>query len=543
MKLIVGIFIILGAIPLLAGAATDNQDFTIRLVVGGDTTPPTTPSITSITPLSTSSISFSWSTSTDNFSVDGYQVFRDTNQIATTTQTSFTDTGLSDSTLYTYEVVAFDTSLNYSSTSNQTATTTLSASVTPPATTTEDTESASTIRSRLNIVLNSFDSNVGTSTIEFNWRTNIATAYWLRWGRTESLELGYIITSSLSTHHESLLTDLEPGTTYHYELVAFDNWLPSLVVSRDSFETLSPLDSAAPPNVSNLEAEVTGGNVTLSWDNPDASDFAGVRVLRNHYFFPNDSVDGYLIYQGEGESVVDRGALDAFNVQYYTVYTYDTAGNLSSGAVVFARSPESGEDIPFPNFEVVDTTSPTSTPEEVPDTDDPDEQLPTFSPDTVEIWQEDNVHILSETFELSHQTPYLIRIEKNVLPDHLKSIIVTITDPSNNNRSFSFLLRLNRQGTAYEALISPSNVIGTSQLSIDVFNFREGTITTVLGKLQFSDEVKVVITEPVFPDKLFKYFSSINMLAAIFTGLLFILLLLFIQRRRIREDKEKISKK
>src|SRR4051794_3555450 len=53
-------------------------------------------------------VSLSWSPSTDDARVAGYRVLRGSAVIATTTSTSFADTGLSNGTSYAYSVVAFD---------------------------------------------------------------------------------------------------------------------------------------------------------------------------------------------------------------------------------------------------------------------------------------------------------------------------------------------------------------------------------------------------------------------------------------------------
>lgn len=77
-----------------------------------DTTPPTTPTdlsaTTSALTATTSSIVISWSPSTDNIAVAGYDVFRDGNKIATVTAPGYTDPSLTSGVTYSYTVIAFD---------------------------------------------------------------------------------------------------------------------------------------------------------------------------------------------------------------------------------------------------------------------------------------------------------------------------------------------------------------------------------------------------------------------------------------------------
>ena len=76
-----------------------------------DTTAPTVPANVTATPLSTTQIQISWSASTDTGTgVGGYRIYRDgsASPLATVTTTSYTDTGLTASTAYSYRVLAFD---------------------------------------------------------------------------------------------------------------------------------------------------------------------------------------------------------------------------------------------------------------------------------------------------------------------------------------------------------------------------------------------------------------------------------------------------
>lgn len=85
-----------------------------------DVNPPTVPTLTA-TADSSSSIQLNWTTSTDDISgVGGYKIYRDGSltALATVTGTSYHDTGLTASTLYSYKVSSFD---NASPTPNESA--------------------------------------------------------------------------------------------------------------------------------------------------------------------------------------------------------------------------------------------------------------------------------------------------------------------------------------------------------------------------------------------------------------------------------------
>ncbi len=97
-----------------------------------DTVAPSIPSGLTAAPVSATQINLSWSPSSDNVGVVGYRVFRGATQITTVTGTTFSNTGLSPSTTYSYSVSAYDASGNVSAQSSAVTATTLSAATPPP---------------------------------------------------------------------------------------------------------------------------------------------------------------------------------------------------------------------------------------------------------------------------------------------------------------------------------------------------------------------------------------------------------------------------
>jgi hypothetical protein len=95
-----------------------------------DTVSPSIPAGVIATAQSSSQISLSWSASTDDVGVTGYQVYRKGSLLKTVTGTSTTDTGLSASTQYCYTVKAGDAAGNWSADSTQSCATTSQASTT-----------------------------------------------------------------------------------------------------------------------------------------------------------------------------------------------------------------------------------------------------------------------------------------------------------------------------------------------------------------------------------------------------------------------------
>jgi hypothetical protein len=83
-------------------------------VTVNDTTPPSTPTNFRTTSTLPKGIVLAWTASTDNVAVTGYQIRRGGTLITTTTSLTYTDSGLTPSTSYTYTATAIDAAGNAS---------------------------------------------------------------------------------------------------------------------------------------------------------------------------------------------------------------------------------------------------------------------------------------------------------------------------------------------------------------------------------------------------------------------------------------------
>ncbi len=88
----------------------------VRIQVGADSVPPTTPGSLTATAGTGGSIQLSWTASTDDVALKGYRVSRDGAVLKTVTPDTLTysDTNLTQGVTYTYSVAAVDTSNNVS---------------------------------------------------------------------------------------------------------------------------------------------------------------------------------------------------------------------------------------------------------------------------------------------------------------------------------------------------------------------------------------------------------------------------------------------
>ncbi|CAM3443235.1 glycosyl hydrolase family 18 protein [Paenibacillus lupini] len=132
----------------------------------GDTTVPSAPSNLRVTATTSSSVTLTWNASTDNVAVTGYDVYRGTTLAGSTSNgvLTFTNSGLSGSTTYSFTVKAKDAAGNSSAASTALSVTTLAPSVDQTAPSTPSNfRSTATTSTSVSLAWNASTDNVGVS--------------------------------------------------------------------------------------------------------------------------------------------------------------------------------------------------------------------------------------------------------------------------------------------------------------------------------------------------------------------------------------------
>jgi glucose/arabinose dehydrogenase/fibronectin type 3 domain-containing protein len=197
----------------IGSATLDNVSITTASPPTPDTTAPTVPTNLQATAISTSRIDLSWTASTDagGSGLAGYRIFRDggVNPIATVTATTFSDTGLAASTLYSYTVRAVDGANNLSANSSPASATTQS----PPAPDTTPPGVPGNLQA----------SAVGSSRIDLSWSavTDNAGGSGLAGYRIYRDGGTTPIATVTATSYSN--TSLSANTSYSYAVRSYDN--------------------------------------------------------------------------------------------------------------------------------------------------------------------------------------------------------------------------------------------------------------------------------------------------------------------------------
>jgi chitodextrinase len=264
--------------------------------------PPQTPANLATDPMSSTEIDLTWDPVSDP-AVVGYDVYRNGALIGTSTVPSFSDTGLSPATSYTYAVDAYDSQGNISAQSAS-STGTTPADTTPP-----------TVPTGLSTV-------AGASEIDLSWQPSSddvgVTGY-------DVYRNGAKIASTTSTTYAD--SGVVQGKTYYYRVDAYD--AAGNVSPKSAVQSLTYPDTTAPSAPTNLKPVPGYRRIALSW----TASVDNVRVA-GYYIYRN----GRKIATVTGTSYTNTGLVSGTTYKYYVI-AYDAAGNKSgASATVSAQA-------------------------------------------------------------------------------------------------------------------------------------------------------------------------------------------------------------
>ncbi len=220
-----------------------------------DSTPPTAPASLTATASGSSTINLNWTAATDNVGVTGYRIERcqgagctTFTQVATSTGTTFSNTGLAASTSYSYRVRAVDAAGNAGAYSPvATAITAAAADTTPPTAPSGFTANASS-SSAINLSWTASTDNVGVT----GYRVERCTG-------ANCTGFAQVATPTTTTFGD---TGLAGSTSYSYRVRAVD-----AAGNLSAYSSVASATTAAPPvaaPTANFTATPVSGTAPLT---------------------------------------------------------------------------------------------------------------------------------------------------------------------------------------------------------------------------------------------------------------------------------------
>jgi chitodextrinase len=287
---------------------------------GVDTTPPTAPTHLTTSGVTGDSATLTWTQSSDNTGVAGYNVYRNGTLVGTTTSASYTDIELAGDTSYQYTVKAYDPAGNVSAASDSAGITTgASVSASAPNTPTAVTSPSQT-GSAIDLSWTASTSSLGVAGYHI-YRDGTLV------GTTTATAEG-----TAGTPTPTLFTDtgLASGATYSYTVTAFDAAGDTSSASTAISASTTALSDVLSAPTGLASSAQTAGSVSLTWTAPTGGGVAGYDIYRN----------GTKVGTSTTASYTDTG-LNASTSYTYTVDAYDSTGDLSAQSASISVSTSS----------------------------------------------------------------------------------------------------------------------------------------------------------------------------------------------------------
>ena len=226
------------------------------------------------------------------------------------------------------------------------------------------------------------------------------------------------------------------------------------------------------PMATDFEAtyDAVGKKGILTWHNPTGfANLAGVRLVRKTGSIPTSIDDGTVVYDGLGEDT-DDASVQLDIRYYYALFVRSTTGHYSA-PVIAVLTPGQDDDEPFEEFPNATSDDPLISSLNLGDFifTQLGEKTQRFGQNGLVVIKGDKNFTVSLAYEK--------------VPEVLKTIGITLHDPVDKNKTFSFTLRLNSRKTAYTATVAPLGRTGTYGVNIYVLNFADQTIKKITGNL------------------------------------------------------------
>ncbi len=269
-----------------------------------DTQAPSAPTSLVSANITQTTFTLSWTASTDNVGVTGYDIYQNGTLKGSSTTTSYNVTGLTAATTYAFTVKAKDAAGNVSAASTSKSVTTLTSTDTSAPTAPTNLAASSVTQTTLSLGWTASTDNVGV------------TGY-------DIYRNGSLLASTTSTSYS--VTGLTASTTYTFNVKAKDaagnvsaaSSTISVTTSSSTADTQAP---TAPTNLTS--SSITESSVVLSWTaSTDNVGVTGYDIYRNGSLLASTTSTSYSVT-----------GLSASTTYTFYVKAKDAAGNVSSAS-------------------------------------------------------------------------------------------------------------------------------------------------------------------------------------------------------------------
>ena len=354
-------------------------------------------------------------------------------------------------------------------------------------------------------IYNILVSKITLDSAEVSWQTAQPTACRSYFGQTLDYEKAIAVEVAFKTSHTVDLDSLSPATTYHFQIICVDSGNLQDQTSDQQFSTLNVLS-----NVNNFQASSADRTIILTWDNPSSIRFAGVRILRRNDFYPLNSRDGIVVYEGRGNYFIDQNLKNGARY-FYAAFVYDQNKNYSSGSVAFAVPQAIPPAIP----PVISPVAPSP----IPPTLAPSELIQLGINDFTFYFDNKKIPLENSIIKIGKNKPVIVFFDCSNLPPAWK---FTMFSYQTKEEFFSYSFGQSQEEAACATEFVSPNEAGAYPFAITFFDQNNHILKKITGTLVVYETAAEKPNEIII-------FINIILLIAFF---LLIMILILIKRKR-----------
>ena len=313
--------------------ASTGQAFS-TLLVGMDTTPPSTPLAPSASIIGAASVTLAWTPSTDNVGVAGYNVYRNGVRVATAAISPYLDGNLTPGLTYAYHLSAFDVAGNVSGISPVFNVTTINTTV-------------PTVPANLTVT------GVTQISVSLSWSPSVDSGgmggYRVLKGTSRS---NLLIVAPAVTNTSYIDSNVLPSSSYYYEVEAYN----SIGINSALSNMVSATTPALPAPTKLAATSVSNSSISLSWMPSGGADVpVGYRILKGS----SPNALNIIVASNPGTTYTDTNVAPQ-KTYYYEVEMVDSVGLTSVPSNMLAVTTLANPTPQAPSGLTVTTNSKTS---------------------------------------------------------------------------------------------------------------------------------------------------------------------------------------
>ena len=217
-------------------------------------------------------------------------------------------------------------------------------------------------------------------------------------------------------------------------------------------------------NVLNFQANPISESINLTWQYPFQASIDSVKIIRSTKFFPTNLGDGEIIFEGNSNSVIDNNVIPGITY-YYAIFAKSASGVYSSGVLAQTILPKKGDiKSTIKSVEILDR---------LPSATNVDPAFKGLSFLDFNFIQDSIlINHAKDIVPIDGNKPLTISLDYKKVPETLKTIAISISDSESSNKVFTFLLRVNKDKTAYEATIGSLGKNGDYKINAIVLDYK-----------------------------------------------------------------------